>query len=380
MSTQAAVGDQQGTARPWAGARLLMLAPVGGYGGFNTSVHRLDALRSLGFEIEVIDSAMDSASGTGRQLARLSSRLFRQGLPVPVTDPANDRARLLTTADKRWDMLWLEKALTIDGATLRAWRSRASQARVVGFSPDDMNARHNQSKQFLDALPGYDAFLTTKSYNVPELASLGARRVVAVGNGFDPAAFRPLPVDAATRERLGGPIGFIGTYEADRAEAMVGLARAGLPVRVWGNGWHAMAGRHPLLRIENRPLYGYDFARACAAFDINLGFLRKLNRDQQTTRSVEIPACGGLLLAERTPEHLELFAEDEEAAYFGDSAELEAQARRYLADPALRARVAAAGRRRCEISGYSNAERIAAALASVFGVAAFARAGASVAA
>jgi hypothetical protein len=357
-----------------------MLAPVGGYGGFNTSVHRLEALRALGFEVTVVDSAMDAAPRTGQRLAALSSRLFRQGLPVPVADPACDRSRLLAAADGGWDVLWLEKALTIDRDTLRAWRARAPRAAVLGFSPDDMHARHNPSRQFLGALPEYDAFLTTKTYNVAELGALGARRVVAVGNGFDPAAFRPLPVDAAARERLGGPIGFIGTFEAERAEAMLGLARAGLPVRVWGNGWAAMAGRHPLLRIEGRALHGDDFALACGAFDVNLGFLRKLNRDQQTTRSVEVPACGGLLLAERTDEHLSLFVEDEEAAFFGDRQELEAQCRRFLGDPALRTRVAAAGRRRCEEGGYSNAERLAVALAAALDGAAPALEAATVAA
>jgi hypothetical protein len=294
----------------------------------------------------------------------MSARLFRHGLPVAVADPARDRARLLAAAAARpFDLVWLEKALTIDRATIAALRARQPGAAIVGFSPDDMAARHNQSRQFLEALPDYDAFLTTKSYNVGELEGMGARRVMVVGNGYDPAAFRKLAPEPGDRDRLGGDVGFIGTHESARAAQVLALAQAGLQVRIWGNGWGALANAHPNLRIENRPLHGDDYARACGAFAINLGFLRKLNRDQQTTRSVEVPACGGFLLAERTAEHQALFVEGEEAEYFDDQAELEAKCRHYLAHPEDRARIAAAGHRRCETGGYSNAQRLAAALA-----------------
>src|SRR5690606_10053631 len=162
----------------------------------------------------------------------------------------------------------------------------------------------NQSQQFIQALPHYDWFITTKASSVGGLRALGCRRPVVVGNGFDPGAFRPVAVSARDVERLGGDVGLIGTYEEQRARSVLALARAGLRVRVWGDGWRALRQRHPRLRVERAALGFDDFARACAAFKINLGFLRKLNADQQTTRSVEIPACGGFMLAERTAEHL----------------------------------------------------------------------------
>ena len=91
---------------------------------------------------------------------------------------------------------------------------------------------------------------------------------------------------------------------------------------------------------------------------MNLGFLRKLNRDQTTTRSVEIPACAGFMLAERTAEHLQLFEEGREAEFFASPAELLQKCRRYLADETGRRSIARRGFERCIASGYSNAARL----------------------
>ena len=136
------------------------------------------------------------------------------------------------------------------------------------------------------------------------------------------------------------------------------LAESGIPLRVWGDGWKPMQYPPSRMKIEYRSLYSDDYARACSSFKINLCFLRKINRDLQTTRSVEIPACGGFMLAERTPEHLELFKEGEEAEFFDGNEELLDKCRYYLEHETLRLRIAQNGLRRCIESGYSNDKRM----------------------
>ena len=210
----------------------------------------------------------------------------------------------------------------------------------------------------LEHLQWYDVFFTTKSYNVTELLDLGCRRVVFTGNGYDPSAFRPISTTANEIAQHGGDVGFIGTYEHERAEAMRFLAESGIPLRVWGDGWKPMQYPPSRMKIEYRSLYSDDYARACSSFKINLCFLRKINRDLQTTRSVEIPACGGFMLAERTPEHLELFKEGEEAEFFDGNEELLDKCRYYLEHETLRLRIAQNGLRRCIESGYSNDKRM----------------------
>ena len=87
---------------------------------------------------------------------------------------------------------------------------------------------------------------------------------------------------------------------------------------------------------------------------INLAFVTHSNRDEVAHKSFEITACGGFLLAERTPEHLVCFREDEEAVFFSDFEECRAKIDRYLNDEPARAAIAAAGQRHAQSSGYDN--------------------------
>ena len=53
-----------------------------------------------------------------------------------------------------------------------------------------------------------------------------------------------------------------------------------------------------------------------------ISFLRKANLDMQTSRSIEIPAYGGILLTEDTNEHRSMFLSDIEAVFFKNPEEL----------------------------------------------------------
>jgi spore maturation protein CgeB len=90
--------------------------------------------------------------------------------------------------------------------------------------------------------------------------------------------------------------------------------------------------------------------------------VRKVCPDQHTTRTFEIPACGSLLLADRTEEHQEFFEEGKEAEFFESCEELVDKVKFYCNNEPARKRVADAGRRRCTESMYAYLHRLKNAL------------------
>lgn len=327
----------------------------------STTVQRARALSSLGHHLTMVNTAE-----TSEFVAKpcLPARVMRKLCGPRDRSGANDSV-IRQVRDAKFDLAWIDKGLTILPHTIEKIRDFQPHCNIIGYSPDDMMNRANQSRQFLAGLRLYDCFITTKSYNVSELETLGCPKVLFIDNSYDPETHKPLPADMQSRARLGGTVGFIGQWEPERAQSLRKLALAGIAVRVWGYTWERMKDVPTGLTLENRPLWGEDYSLALCNFDINLCFLRKCNRDMQTTRTVEIPACGAFMLAERTDEQRRLFGEGQEAAYFGNDDELLDMVRHYLAHPTERQRIAAAGRERCLRGGYSNAERLARVLSLI---------------
>jgi spore maturation protein CgeB len=194
---------------------------------------------------------------------------------------------------------------------------------------------------------------------------MGAKDVLFVDNAFDPATHRPIALSPRDRQRHAADVGFVGAYEEERADAMYRLAEAGIPVTVRGPDWRRFRRSHRLLRVHETFLEDDAYPRAVCATKINLGFLRKMNRDLQTTRSVEIPACRAFLLAERTSEHERLFEEGKQAEYFASFDELLAKCRHYLAHDDERREIAEAGYRRAHAS-YTTTHLVTAILERLF--------------
>jgi spore maturation protein CgeB len=323
-----------------------------------TCLMRCDTLAALGHDVTPVNSAPPASL---RKSRRLISRIRNRFLS-PFDDAEVGAQLLAEFRSKPYDMLWLDKIVTVSPGVLAELKRLQPTARLVSYNPDDpfgADIGRPFWRKFLAGLPLLDVCLVPRHVNVFEYMAAGARRAIQVVPfwGFSPEIHKPRPVDWH-RPDLDTDVGFIGGYEMDRANRMLALASAGLQVRVWGDGWEKFPHSHPNLRIEGKSLWGAAYTDVLCSCKISLAFLRKANRDLHTSRSIEIPACRAFMMAERTSEHLDLFAEGTEAEFFETADELVDKCRRYLADDEHRRAVAAAGYSRCLSSGYDNASVI----------------------
>lgn len=340
--------------------RVLFVADLNAY---SKGLGRARALRDIEFQSLGLSHTPPGGKDEGfASISTIDRILWKIGVQK---DNAHINRRLIDAAkDFVPHIVWIEKGNMIRRSTLRYLRRIVPDAVIVSYSEDDMFLAHNRTRAYVKGLPYYDCVFTTKALNVDaaELPALGARRVISVDKAYDPHVHYPIDISRSDAERYGADVGFVGSYEEARARSLVYLAENGISVRVWGNGWGNLRHRPAGLNIEDRAVVNTDdelaYSKTLCATAINLGFLRKLNRDTQTDRSVEIPACGAFMLAERSDDHLRLFEEGREAAYFGSDDELLEKVRYYLAHNSERAAIARAGRQKCLEGGYSETDRM----------------------
>jgi len=341
--------------------RILSVGSLSGLS--NTCLHRHWALQKIADQIDVVNTSVNKCS----LWYRIAYHLFLYGLSVKLPENNRENQIIKEYIDKNvYDIVWIDKGVSIYPETLRYIKRKSSETIIVSYSPDNMALRHNQSQQYLRCIPLYDYIVTNKSYILEDMKMLGAKKVIFVNNSYEPSFHYPRKLNENDYSRLGGDIGFVGAWEKERCDSILYLVDHGMKVRVFGGGhWLKYKGYSSNLIIEDHGLYNEDYAKSFKAFKISLCFLRKMNYDRQTTRTVEIPACGGFMLAERTAEHLAMFTEGQEAAYFENDEELLDKCRYYLSHEDERRKIADAGLQRCISSGYSNEGMIRGVLQSI---------------
>lgn len=242
-------------------------------------------------------------------------------------------------------------------------RFRDGGAWVANVNHDDFFSRYpsSWSRTQRAAIPAYDAILTTRTVNVEEIRPRNPN-VRFFSFSYDPETHRPVPIPPTERDVWGVDVVFVGQWAPHRSAVIEALVRA-VPARyaIRGPGWDAVPARSPVAPfVTPTHVWGDDMAKALGGAKIALGFLRKENRDDYTQRTFEIPACGGLLLAERTAMHRSIYREGVEAEFFDPDRpdELIAKVRALLADDARREAIRAAGMAALRAGAYTYDDRI----------------------
>jgi spore maturation protein CgeB len=352
---------------------------VGQVGPGQTSLMRMRALERLGHTMRGVHTGdpWTRASWLARQIQRTLQR-------GPIVDDINRSVRQ-AAADFQPDLVWAEKQEYLRVDTIETLRRQG--ARLVHYTPDPYFTLPWKRTRLMDeALKAFDVLLYCKSYERHSYEAVG-RPLFYVPLGYCDEVHRPLASDDT---RWQCAVGFLGGWEPRRERLLRAVAAAGADLKFFGGYWdflrdgrwtprravilrqlaggdrfvfhrdERLAGAH-----QGDEVYADDYARALSGARIGLGFLRRVCPDQHTTRTFEIPACGSLLLADRTDEHQAFFAEGKEAEFFASDEELVDKVKFYTTNESARLSIAQAGYRRAVDSRYAYVHRLRAALAQI---------------
>jgi spore maturation protein CgeB len=325
------------------GLSILYLGPERG-----TCLDRANALRRLGHRIEHVDlrKLLPRTAWVYPIIHKLGGHLLSpwilHSLPAALQGA-------------HYDLCYVDGGELVTPRVIRLLRNYARK--VINYNIDDPlgNRDGAKSKAYRRSLASYDLCVVMRPVNVSEAHSLGAKHVMHVYRSSDEVTHAPRVITQKDRDQWNADVLFLGTWFPERGPFLLELVNRGVPLTIRGSNWRK-APEWPTLRSywKGGPLEGDEYAKAIQCAKVNLGLLSTENRDLHTTRSMEIPALGGLLCAERTVEHLHLYIEGKEALFWSGVEECAAACTRILTNEELRKQIAAAGQARSVANGNTN--------------------------
>jgi len=300
---------------------MLNILYIGDHHPGSTSFHRARALSRLGHQVvvknpvEALDQQLNSRWWAALHF-RTGYRLLQTGMLKWVKSVMENMAPP--------DLVWVDSGELIGCSCVKALQTL--KCPVILYNIDDPTGKRDGRRfdSLLGAIPLYDLVVVVRMETAKECSFLGAKNVMRVLRSYDEVAHQPYANIHEIPADFKSDIAFIGTWMRNekRDEFILHLIHEGLNVNIWGDGWQKS---HLFSKIKHcwrgKSLSGRDYIAAIQGAKICLGMLSKGNRDLHTTRSLEIPYAGGLLCAQRTVEHLHLYREGVEAAFWSDAKE-----------------------------------------------------------
>ncbi|MGD8561912.1 MAG: glycosyltransferase [Desulfarculaceae bacterium] len=206
---------------------------------------------------------------------------------------------------------------------------------------------------FKDVAASYDHFFHIQGEEFEaQLSRLGANYSY-LPVAAHPPCHRPLELSAQDRLRYGGRVGFMGAGYPNRVHIFSELVQQGLSLRLWGVDWPLEGPLAACLAEPNRYLPQEEVVKIYNACQIILNLHSVTwegsgvgQADFVNPRTMEVAACGGFQLVDNVRGLESLLTPGREVALFTSLDDLKDQINHYQRHPDLRARIAAAGRRR----------------------------------
>jgi spore maturation protein CgeB len=335
---------------PFTGRRVTI---IGNRGGTNIGGSFERAAEQLGLDLQVIEprEAMDATSWLRR-----FNWYFRGRRPTWLNRFSTQVVESCTR--HKSEVVVVTGIAGLNADALR--HLTKTDVKVANYLTDDPWNRMHRAPWFLKALPNYFAVFSPRHANLHDLRALGCKRVSYLPFAYDPGLHFPEAPSASERGAFVADVLFVGGADEDRIPLCRATGQSGLSLAIYGDYWSRSATTRPYWRGYAAPAV---LRKATGTAKVCLCLTRKANRDGHTMRSYEVPAMGGIILAEATDDHRQMFGE-EGALYFREMPEMITKAKWLVAHETEARQMAERARARVTSGANTYRDRLETILAT----------------
>lgn len=240
----------------------------------------------------------------------------------------NIQKRLLAELNGHFfDLIWVFKGMELTPQTLQTLKKQTT--RLINFNPDNpfiFSGKGSGNKNITKSIHLYDEHFTYDHEVKSRIESQFGIKCSLVPFGFDNEVISTEELNEVKEIKA---VCFVGNPDAYRSKILQEILNNGLPLHVYGHDWHKHLNHHNLTIHD--AVYEKDYYKTLRKYRVQLNIMRVHNLDSHNMRSIEVPGCGGVLLAPRTKDHEAFFEEGQEAFYYNDVKDLVVQADRIMA-------------------------------------------------
>jgi spore maturation protein CgeB len=328
-----------------------------------TSLQRARALGRLGHDVYIIDP------WAWLQGSALSTRIhFHSG--YVMAGAIIDKKIKDEVKQSNADLVWVNQGEFLGPSIIK--KIRELDVPIINYANDNPFSPENKLRfnRYRTALPYYDLVVVVFAHIVDLARNAGARKVIRKYISADEVAHLRQTCNSNGKDNLESDVVFVGTWMREyRSSFIADLIRLGVPVSIWGDRWHKAREwktiephwRGPGVYEEGR------YATILRSAKICLGLINKAAGNLHTDRSIQIPALGSVLCAERTSEHLAMYEEGTQAVFWSDAVECASLCKKLLANESERQEIARLGYKRAIKNNLFNEPVLASIIEEIKG-------------
>jgi hypothetical protein len=216
-----------------------------------------------------------------------------------------------------FDIIWVFKGMEMFPETLN--KISKMDIKLINFNGDhpfEYSYRGSGNKNVLNSIKYYDLHLTYSTLIKEQI-----KNKYGIDCYWLPFAFEYTEPKYPKKEEEILRACFIGNPDKFRTKKILELAKAKIPVTVYGNQWNNWLKDEELDIEINSPIYKADFVKIAYKYRFQLNIFRPHNENSHNMRTFEMPGLGCIMLAPKSNEHSILFKESEEYFCYSNDSE-----------------------------------------------------------